>query len=742
MPPTASGSDEPKKKRRRRVAALTCEQCTRIADQCTLYIPRWSSSPEPAPRRTPEKLHVQAREAPAAPAPAALDLAPPRAASPDTEAGFRDEMRRRMARLEELILASSVSAPPPAPGLALLSGLSEERAHSKHKHKHARPPVPGRLKEVCAASGVSPETFTALIGELPDQGYASRIVVHYFKYINPLRYPILENKFWYPMDDLYDKQATASDDLESLRHLPLVFIVLAIGVLLAPESVAGSDKHRRAESLRLYWCSRRANLFTASIQPESVELALAGLLAGMYPLLGHDRPLVEGWSLLGASVRTAMAVGLHRDGEKMGLGPFEAEYRRRIWSYFMHADRHYSLILGRPSAIPEPCWVCDATEPKNVDLETILPSQKILDRPLDEPTSTTFIILQRRLAQIDGLICNLHQKLNEVPTFDEVEALDARIERFIEALPPAFRLEDADTSHDMLRPYLPIQRHALGTEIAFARILLHRPWLLRKAENDKFVLSRKACFESAKMDFRLRKAFLKRDPSTHKQFFAAQFVEFNSAVVAGIAAVTQPNAADADEFRMILRCFLERHPLDNTALQTPSSQKEVAIITALYNRSLQVAAGNASWPTTDQLKKNPMLTDTPSASPVAMIAGNGVAGLPTPPCNEETVTNLLGKDIYATMLNLGVVSASSAPLSRVDTASPSVTVDSSSRASGPAIFTPPSNMDWMDTSVLFPDTNLDMGGLEEWGLPPQRGPGNLIVDPNPLMRWANSEYYQ
>lgn len=272
--------------------------------------------------------------------------------------------------------------------------------------------------------------------------------------------------------------------------------------------------------------ARRANLFTASIQPESVELALAGLLAGMYPLLGHDRPLVEGWSLLGASVRTAMAVGLHRDGEKMGLGPFEAEYRRRIWGYFMHADRHYSLILGRPSAIPEPCWICDACEPKNVDLETILPSQKILDRPMDEPTSTTFLILQRRLAQIDGLICNLHQKLNEVPTFEEVEELDAKIGRFIDSLPPAFRLEDADTSHDVLRPYLPVQRHALGTEIAFARILLHRPWLLRKADNDKFVLSRKACFESAKLDFRLRKAFLKRDPSAHKQFFAAQFVEF------------------------------------------------------------------------------------------------------------------------------------------------------------------------------------------------------------------------
>lgn len=184
-----------------------------------------------------------------------LQRSPPPPA--DSDAAFRDEMRARMTRLEELILASTA----PAAGLSLLSGLSDiERmpgmphAHASKRARLGPPPVPERLKEVCAASGISPETFTQLIGELPDQGYASRIVVHYFKYINPLRYPILENKFWYPMDDLYDKQATASDDLESLRHLPLVFIVLAIGVLLAPESVAGSDKHRRAESLRLYWC--------------------------------------------------------------------------------------------------------------------------------------------------------------------------------------------------------------------------------------------------------------------------------------------------------------------------------------------------------------------------------------------------------------------------------------------------------------------------------------------------------
>lgn len=39
----------------------------------------------------------------------------------------------------------------------------------------------------------------------------------------------------------------------------------------------------------------------------------------MYLVLVHDRRLTECWSQLGASLRTAQAIGLHRDGAKLGL---------------------------------------------------------------------------------------------------------------------------------------------------------------------------------------------------------------------------------------------------------------------------------------------------------------------------------------------------------------------------------------------------------------------------------------
>jgi len=149
-------------------------------------------------------------------------------------------------------------------------------------------------------------------------------------------------------------------------------------VRLSPEHIGGDDRTRRLTSLRYYWSSRRSILIATAIQSESLELVITRLLVRRHPqvsiaaaadlpcssphsrrqssrylIMVHDRRLTECWSQLGASLRTAQAIGLHRDGTKLGLDAFQTEYRRRIWSYLYHADRTYSLILGRPPAISD-----------------------------------------------------------------------------------------------------------------------------------------------------------------------------------------------------------------------------------------------------------------------------------------------------------------------------------------------------------------------------------------------------
>ena len=135
-------------------------------------------------------------------------------------------------------------------------------------------------------------------------------------------------------------------DPADVRALPMIFIVLALAVRLAPEEWAGDDQTRRLSSLRMYWscksadgtelmAARRSILIATAIQSESIELVISRLLvschamtrkrqeltdqSAMYLVTIHDRRLTECWSQLGASLRTAQAIGLHRDGSKLGL---------------------------------------------------------------------------------------------------------------------------------------------------------------------------------------------------------------------------------------------------------------------------------------------------------------------------------------------------------------------------------------------------------------------------------------
>lgn len=161
----------------------------------------------------------------------------------------------------------------------------------------------------------------------------------------------------------------------------------------------------------------------------------------------------------------------------------------------------YSLILGRPPSIGDA--YCDAGDPCNVEFADVQPGQPIISKPLSEPTSSTFVILRKRFAKIVGKITHHFQKLHEPARFEDVEFLDKELRNFINELPPHYRMEDADKSLDAAQPYIPIHRYYLSTEILFIVITLHRPWLLRRLRSDRFAMSRRACFDAAKMDFRI-----------------------------------------------------------------------------------------------------------------------------------------------------------------------------------------------------------------------------------------------
>ncbi|KZT20350.1 hypothetical protein NEOLEDRAFT_1140800 [Neolentinus lepideus HHB14362 ss-1] len=501
----------------------------------------------------------------------------------------------------------------------------------------SEPSAADKLKSLVQDCGVSPQNFTDLVQELPHQPFTNILIDHYFASINWTRYPLSERDFRAAYASICASGADINPN--DVRFLPLLYVVLAISVRLAPEAIAGDVRTRRLTSLRYYWSSRRSLLIAAAIQPDSLEMVLTRLLSARF--LTFDRRITECWSQLGAAVRTAQALGLHRDGEAMGMDPARVEYRRRIWAYLYHADRSYALVLGRPNAIQD-CYT-STLPPLNIADETVLTPQLRTSPPLSQPTPMTFVILRHRLAVIIGHMVHHFQQVRNPSHYTDVLALDEELLKFINELPPYFAMEP-DTSLDDNLTYIPVHRYLLITEVLFVRISLHRPYLLRKLRSDRYVPSRKACFDSAIRDFQVRRKFKAASPREARDSLSNAYREFQTAMVSGIYLVLEPRGVHSDAMHTILDQFLADHEgipdIDET------TKRELKIIEFLKNKSLQVEASgqgpsrsvesNAAVPHVDAqllLELGQSASRSPSVVPALprRKSVNGVGfGLPSP----------------------------------------------------------------------------------------------------------------
>ncbi|KAG2757316.1 hypothetical protein P692DRAFT_20789438 [Suillus brevipes Sb2] len=443
----------------------------------------------------------------------------------------------------------------------------------------SEPSAADNLKSLVQECGVSPHKISELLQELPPQRFSDVLIDHYFAAINWTRYPVCEADFRTAYASLCANGVGANTN--DARFLPLLFVVLAISVRLAPEHLAGDTRTRRVTSLRYYWSSRRSLLIAAAIQPDSLDIVLTRLLSARF--LTFDRRITECWSQLGAAVRTAQALGFHRDAAPTGLEPAQVENRRRIWSYLYHADRSYALVLGRPHAIQDD-YTC-TLPPLNID-DDFSPAIIRNPPPLSSPTLMTFVILRHQLASIIGRMVHHFQKVKSPSHYSDVLALDDDLLKFVANLPPHFSL-DPDTSLDETKQFIPVHRFLLITEVLFVRVGLHRPYLLRKLSCDRYLRSRRACFESSIKDFQVRKAFRDSMPKETRDSLSNAYREFQTAMISGIYLVLHPKGKDADMMHTILDGFLADH--EGVREMDETTRRELKTIEFLKNRASQMA---------------------------------------------------------------------------------------------------------------------------------------------------------
>ncbi|KAK4684431.1 hypothetical protein P7C73_g5751, partial [Tremellales sp. Uapishka_1] len=393
-----------------------------------------------------------------------------------------------------------------------------------------------QLQKLFADCGVSPDRVLDLMRDLPPKDFGERLVAWFFEKVNYVRYPIAEALFRDSFEDVYASPTDVSPSC--VIALPLVFIVLAIAIRVAPEEWAGGDNAKRTHSLKMYWSSKTAIIIASAVKAENVQLVETRILTGLYLVLMHERRLAEGWAEFRSGITTGQAIGLHRDGTKLGLDTYSVEYRRRLWSYLCHADATYSCLLGRPASIDASC--VDTLPPLNIDLQDLAADPKARALPMDHPTFATYLILRKGLADIVFKIVHHFQRLQGQTQYKDVEILDAELKTFVKNLPPQFQMLTPDTSYDQAQWYLPVHRYYIQTEILHFTIILHRPWLLRKLRSNRYSLSRAACFEAAVTDYKIRLAFKKDCPDFFETLLGGSFREFNAAMIAGISIIIDP----------------------------------------------------------------------------------------------------------------------------------------------------------------------------------------------------------
>lgn len=249
----------------------------------------------------------------------------------------------------------------------------------------------------------------------------------------------------------------------------------------------------------------------------------------------------------------------------------------------------------------------------------------------------TFAILRHKLAGIIGRIVHHFQQVRQHSHYSDVLAMDDDVLKFLDNLPPHFSL-NFDTSLDESLPYLPAHRFLLLTEVFFIRISLHRPYLLRRLDSDRYSRSRRACFVSAIKDFEIRRAIASKISQETLNALNIAYRDFQSAMISGIYLVLYPRGSMAERMHTILDTFIKEH--EGIREMDETTRREVKIIEFLKAKSSQVEASINEIPAFDEplepADAQPLLHIQKPTSRSAALAALPISGPISPRPTEST----------------------------------------------------------------------------------------------------------
>ncbi|KAH6626561.1 fungal-specific transcription factor domain-containing protein [Chaetomium sp. MPI-SDFR-AT-0129] len=176
----------------------------------------------------------------------------------------------------------------------------------------------------------------------------------------------------------------------------LFSIYLMAVVSMTPDECKEGLGVAREEALQRFSTGVRLILLRIGFLRVQDMTTLRALVIYLISLQGrYDQHAV--WVLNAIAVRIAQKMGLHRDGEALGVSPFECEMRRRLWWQIIMVDIKYAMFSGLSHGLLTTNWTTKS--PSNINDEDIYPSMKTPVRDREGPTEMIFCLITYKLAK-------------------------------------------------------------------------------------------------------------------------------------------------------------------------------------------------------------------------------------------------------------------------------------------------------------------------------------------------------
>ncbi|KAF7557972.1 hypothetical protein G7Z17_g269 [Cylindrodendrum hubeiense] len=172
----------------------------------------------------------------------------------------------------------------------------------------------------------------------------------------------------------------------------LLFAIYHFAVFsLTEEECVEKLGHSRATLMQQYHFATRQALVNASFLKTTEMSVLQSLVLFLIPCrYFYDSHTY--WILTGVAVRIAQRMGLPRDGEKLGLPPFEVQMRRRLFFQLLPLEGIASQLSGSGMPIIPDDW--DMQQPLNINDDQIWPG--MTEAPQEQKGATDMIFCLSR----------------------------------------------------------------------------------------------------------------------------------------------------------------------------------------------------------------------------------------------------------------------------------------------------------------------------------------------------------